>query len=355
MDLFDTGKGYGNVGRPVQIFESYREWAHYSSGDSKNPGGVDVREAGSTSDFAYYMDSVIRKIFYDRLARAESEWRKYVGTMSVSDYREVTSVTFTGLPTPKLVNEGGEYKDTNFNEVQGPKIRVHKYGNLFSLTREVFINDNLGRIRDIPEYQADAANLGFIQAVVNTIENPGNAYDGTPFFDVSHGNTGTAALSEASLAAAVTAVRTQTNEDGQPVSIRPRFLVIPPELLPTAMRIVNSTEIHIQGAGTTAAYGQGNYNYAKGLVEPVVEDYLTDANDWYLFADPDRNRPAFMAAFLQGKQTPSVFLKDPGMRGVLAASPDPYTMEYDEIWWKVRYEFGLAPWEWRSAYKAVVT
>jgi len=355
QNLINVGVGYGDVGRPVQVYESFREWANTRTGDMENPGGVDVREAGSTSDFAYYMNAIVHRVFNERIPRAQSEWRKYVGTMSVSDFREVDSVMLSGLPVPQRVLEGGEYKDTRMTEIQGPKIRVHKYGNVFSLTREVFINDALNRIREIPQEQADAANLGLTLNIIKALENPGNAYDGVAFFHSTHGNLGSAALSEVTLATAVSAMRSQTNEMGQPLSIRPKYLVVPPELEFTAKRIVNSTEVHIPGTGSTAAYGQGNYNAVRGIVEVIVEDYLTDSNDWYLFADPNQYRPGFRVAFLQGRESPSLFLKDPGMRGVLATNPDPYTMEYDEIWWKVRFEYGVAPWEFRSVYKAVVT
>jgi len=36
------------------------------------------------------------------------------------------------------------------------------------------------------------------------------------------------------------------------------------------------------------------------------------------------------------------------MRNVLGGS-DPYTMEFDEIWWKVRQEWGTGMFDWRGA------
>lgn len=355
MNTIDTGSGYGMYGRPIAVFEGYREWANYESGDPNNPGGVDVREAGTTSDFALYMDSVVRKVFYNRYQRAKSKWRQFAAPMSVVDYREVSSVSFEGLPTLSKVSESGEYKDTPLNEVEGPKVRVEKFGNLFSLTREIFINDDLGRLNNIPSMQAEAAHTSLaIDIVRNTLESPGNAYDGTAFFDNAHNNLGTDALAEASLAEAITAMRSQTDENGYRVDIEPSILVVPVDEQFTAARILNSTEVHIQGSGSTAEYGQGNFNVVRGIVDYVVEPYLTDSNDWYLFSSPDSDRPAFKVAFLNNMQEPQLFLRNPEVRAVMAANPDPYTMEFDEIWWKVRFEWGATPWEWRAAYKGAV-
>lgn len=336
---------YGEIGKPIMVFEGYRDW-------NVSPEAQEVREAGSTSDFAIYLDTIIRRVFFERYERAESLWRRFARTMSVSDYREVSSVSLTGMPLLRKVNEGGEYKDTPIGEIEGPKIKVEKFGNLFSLTREIFINDDLNRLNEIPQMMAEAARTSLDLNVINVLENPGVAYDGIAFFHTNHGNLlTTEPLSEAALAKAVTLMRKQTGEDGYRINIRPSFLVIPVDLQFTAARVLNSTEIHIQGEVANPFYGQGNYNYVKGIVDYIVEPYLTDSNDYYLFSDPGVGRPAMQVAFLNGMERPFIGLKNPEVRGVLGSGGDPYTMLYDEIWWKVRHEWGIRMWEWRSVVK----
>jgi len=360
-DKPNVGVGYGNLGKPVLVYEGFREWID-------TPEALEVREAGSTTDFAYYLDTIIRKVFFDRYQRAESGWRKFAKTMSVSDYREITSVSLSGMPLLLKVGEGGEYKDSPLDEIPGPKIKIEKFGRLFSLTREVFINDDLNRLNDVPSMMAEAAvtsiNVNVVQSV---LENPGNAYDGNPFFDnTTHGNAITDALSEIGLQNAITKLRQQKDDKGYRINVRPGMLVVPVELEFIAARILNSTEVHIQGGtaatpamGSTPLYSAGNANTVRGIVDYWVEPYLTDANDWYLFADPNAAgaRPAMQVAFLNGQETPQVMLKNPEVRLLLggAGNSDPYTMLYDEIWWKVRYEWAARMWEWRSAVKATVT
>jgi len=87
-------------------------------------------------------------------------------------------------------------------------------------------------------------------------------------------------------------------------------------------------------------------------VDYIVEDYLTDPNDWFLFADT-QEAPVTGVGFLNGVEQPDVFLADPGMINVLGGR-DPYSMRYDEITWKVRADWGTGVFDWRGAVKAVV-
>ena len=181
--LVAAGRGYGEIGRPVRFFEGFREWVNDPQ------GGQEVRESGSTSDFATYLSTLIYKVFWDRYQRAESNWREWAGIMSVSDYKEITSVSLSGFPRLLKVREGGEFKDAEISEMVGPKIKVEKFGRLFSLTREAIINDDLTRFRDLPSSMAEAAATSIAIDVVQTgLEANPVAYDGTAFFHVNHGN-----------------------------------------------------------------------------------------------------------------------------------------------------------------------
>lgn len=345
-----AGRGYGDIGRPVRFFEGYREWNAGSS-------AIEVRESGSTSDFATYLSTLIYKVFWDRYQRADSNWRQWTGVMSVSDYKEITSVSLSGFPRLLKVREGGEFKDAEISELVGPKIKVEKFGRLFSLTREAIINDDLTRFRDVPSSMAEAAVTSIaIDIVQSTLEANPVAYDGTAFFHANHGNLITDALSETGLANAITKMRSQTDPDGYRVNIKPARLLIPVGLEFTAARILNSTQVFIQGSGTTAAYGQGMANVVQNIVSYSVEPYLTDANDWYLFADPNTTRPAMQVAFLNNMDRPQIGLKNPEITLIMGGlgNTDPYTMSFEEIWWKVRWEWAVRMWEWRSAVKSVV-
>jgi hypothetical protein len=197
------------------------------------------------------------------------------------------------------------------------------------------------------------------RSVTAALENNGNTYDGQALFSAPHNNLLTTALDETQLQVAMTKMRTQTDPNGLRIGLRPQRLLIPVQLEYTARRILNSAQLlAVPGvAGTGVAAGaattlQGNVNVAAGLVDYTVEDYLTDANNWYLIADP-QEAPVIGVGFLNGRDTPDVFLKDPGMRNVLGGN-DPYSMEFDEIVWKIRQDWGTGLMDWRGAVGAIV-
>ena len=76
----------------------------------------------------------------------------------------------------------------------------------------------------------------------------------------------------------------------------------------------------------------------------IVEPWLNDANDWYVLNDA-QDRPAFVVAFLRNRRDPQIFLADGTMRGVGGGGVDPYSMDFDEVPYKLRHVFGVAPGE----------
>jgi hypothetical protein len=101
---------------------------------------------------------------------------------------------------------------------------------------------------------------------------------------------------------------------------------------------------------------KGTINPLAGILpaDGVIRDpWFSDANDWYLFADPG-DVPAFAVGFLNGQSEPQVMLKDPMVRMALGAGTDPYQYELDSVDFKVRSDFGTAPIDPRGAYRSIV-
>ena len=333
-----TGADFGDVGHSVLLYEGYKEHL------------AEATESGASTDFPTYLSNIINKNFMDRYSRWASEWTSFVKPFSVKDFRSVSWVSLAGFPDLLQVREGGEYKDAAVNEVPGPSIQVKKFGRTFSMTYETIVNDDLGKLAEVPNMMAEAAAVTLaVDVVQNTLENPGTAYDSVAFFHATHNNLGSAALDEAALATAVTTMRIQTDVDGRRIGLRPKYLVVPPQLEFTARRIISDAPIYNPPSGQPA------FNPVKGIVEIIVEPYLTDVNDWYLMGDPNVGRAAMVVAYLNGMTSPSVYLKDESIRLRMGGmNHNPYTFQYDEIWYKVRHFWAAKMWEWRSAYKSAV-
>lgn len=334
-------------GREIRLFEAYNAWV-----DSDE--AMSLRESGASTDFPNYMKDLLHKRAMKSYREARATWRQWTSTYELPDFKPQSFFGLTELPDLLEVVEGDSYKDQAVAERVGATITLKTYGRIFTITRKALINDDIGQLRDHPTRQGRAAARTLSRSVVGTLTGNGNAYDGNPTFDAStHKNLITDALSESGLAKAATTLATQTDDNGNPIELSPEVLVVPPALELTARRILNSAEIHIQGSGTTAAYGQGNENVMQGYVRYVVERYFTDATDWYLFASPE-DAPVIGVGFLQGVTEPSIMLKDPGMRSVGSSASDPYNMEFDEMAWKCRLDWGTALLDWRGAVFAQV-
>lgn len=337
---------FGNVGRPLALFEGYKEWAATDE-------AVALQEAAhTTSDFATYLGAVVRKRFLDVFKARTTDWTQYAQKVNLSDFRATDAAVGLGEFSDLLeVAEEGEYKYGTMTDRSGPTVRLRTYGRLMQITRHVLVNDDLGRLQAIPTAMARAARRTLQDDVLSVlIDNP-NAHDGNPFFHAgTHGNAGTSALSEAALQTAILAVLSQTNEEGKPLAVDMQSLelVVPTSLMFTARRILQSATVE-----TTVA-GQGNINTMQGIVKMRVEPLLPDQNDWFVFSSiEDSDAKPILLGLLNGNETPALMQKTT-VQMLGGGAFDPYNLEVDSIDYKVRHDWGVQPGEWRTAYKSTV-
>jgi hypothetical protein len=105
----------------------------------------------------------------------------------------------------------------------------------------------------------------------------------------------------------------QKDQDGKPIGVVPRFLVVPPALKVTADELFTSRTFQVGGGSTTASDRVTTANALYGIYEPITapwlgtEGGLTGVSDthWYLFGDP-RDVAAFGIAYLDGIESPTV-------------------------------------------------
>ena len=339
-----VGGRYGNIGKPSRMLEAYLDW------NENDEQAAQLREAAhTTSDFATYLDGVVRKRFFDVYKALPLTWREYARTVDVPDFKADDVLVGLGEFSDLLeVSEEEEYKYGTIGEITGPVVQLRTYGRLMSIHRKVFINDDLGRIRTIPQAMARAAGRTLAKDVRGVLVNNPVTYDGTALFHATHNNLGSTALGEASLQAAITAMRKQTNQNGDRASFVPKDLIVPIDLEFTARRLLQSAEV------TNTTNLGGTTNIMKGILNLVVDPQLVDANDWYVQGSIEGEEPAaIIVAFLNGKETPDL-LQRTTVQQLGGGAFDPYNLEVDSLDWKVRHDWGVTPGEWRAIYKAVV-
>jgi hypothetical protein len=122
-------------------------------------------------------------------------------------------------------------------------------------------------------------------------------------------------------------------------------------LIPTELRYVAQAlnQNELVGNGTVV-----DTNLVRGLFSNIViEPFFTDANNYYVLADPTGQLSPIAFITLNGQTTPFVGLRDPGVRAVLGGN-DPYSFDFDEIKYKIRHDFNFKPVEWRGIIGAIV-
>lgn len=287
------------------------------------------------SDFSEALGDSIRRILQKPSKQPEFQsWRRVVSRIvAADDFRAHRFVRVGGFNDLDTVGEGETYqtlaKPTDVEETAA----LSKKGNLFDVSMESLINDDIGAITEFPRKFGFAAMRTLVKDVLvtNLQANP-NTQDATALIAAGHNNNQTAALDAATLETAVLQIKKQTEQDsGERLGLRPKILVVPPDLEGVAAEILGSPFKVTDGAIATIENSSAPNRFpgVYGLDrEPLVNQFQTDTNDWFVIADP-RDADTMAVMFFQGRQEPEIIVQDQPQIGS--------NFTADKITWKVRF------------------
>lgn len=274
-----------------------------------------------------------------------STWRKFCAVRSVSSFHDHTSIRPSYVGEMEQVGKDGDLKSGSLDESYF-NYSVDTFGKVLKVNRKDIVNDNLGFLDEVAPAYGRMAARGLADLVISTLLSAGSSH-----FDASLGNTGVSALSVASLEAAIIAMQKQRDDQNNDIDIQPAWLIVPPELGPTAKTALQS-EYTEQVAENTAAEVntvRPTGNPLRNSLKYEVESRLSntekftnaDLNNWYLFGKP--SDIPMVVAFLEGKQTPTIdfFGFDSGPTSLAAT-------------WRIYHDYGAALGDYRAAYKSNV-
>lgn len=312
-----------------------------------------LREADvTTASFSALLGTSMNKRLLKDYQAWPSEWQKITTITAIRDFKAQTRVRLGAFGSLSTVAEDAQYTTLTLSDISATYSPA-KRGNLVQVTRETIINDDLYAIKQIPQKLAVAAAFTLAEFVYNLLA-PGGAaiYDTHPLFDsINHKNTGIAAanvgtansgtvLSSAALQAAVIAMRKQTNLAGKPIGLKPRYLLVPPDLEFSAMTILRS-------AGLPGG-NNNDINPMMGYAEPIIAPQLnslaagpTTTTSWIAVADP-RVIDTLEVGFVGGQANPVLLIQDMPLYGL--------NFTQDTISYKVRHEYGGAVVDYRGFY-----
>lgn len=362
---------YGEWGKHIELFDRFDAFR-------KNPKVLEAATAGTLAgmtgalqegsgspegrvDFPIFLQTVVRHRLRERFKTVESKYDSYVGFESARDFREHTVSSLGAIRGFGGVGEHGEYPRLQSSEEEGPPFSVAKWGGIYAVTYELVINDETDKILNrIPIELGRSAGEYIAQVIVAFIESNPTYMDGLAFFHASRGNIRTGAEAtptEDNLMAALDQMTLRRDKDNIPIQITPRrILVRNPSLKRKFDAMIRSQLTGVRSEVTDAEapnFAPGTSNAVYNVLPPdavIEENWLNDPEDWYVMADADE-RPPFVQAYLRGQRQPSIFLKDSGMRGLGGGGTDPYSMDFDEVPYKLRHVSGTAAGEPLAAMK----
>lgn len=303
-----------------------------SRGESVGYGKAElIARAMTTSDFPALMSAIGNKFLRREYQQVSQTFKAFARQQNLPDFKETKGIQFGGTPTLEKVLEDGEYKSGTFQETEdGWKLAT--YGKMFKFSRQMMINDDLGAFRRQAVLIArSAANLED-KMVWNLIVSNVVMSDAKALFHADHKNLKASAgtLDVAGLSLARTAMRRQKglNEE-ELIEVAPKFLVVPPELETTAEQLV---------AGIVAN-ATGSVNPFSGKLQVLSTPRLTNAKEWYLFADFSM-LDGITYGYLEGQE------------GLHTETRESWQADGVEI--KARIDFGVKAWDYRGFYKTVM-
>ena len=268
-----------------------------------------IRAAFSTASLPGILSNVANKRALQSFNMQESIAEKLCSAGDLNDFKVSERYRLTDIGDLQVVPEGGEIKSGSLSEDKATNQLV-TYGKLFTLTREMIYNDDLGEFLKIPTAMGMRAKrkidqVFFARLLSNPVQSDGNA-----LFSAAHKNYKagtTTALSVDSLEKSIALFMDQTDSDDQPIAVSPKFLLVPTNLFPLAQRLTMSSVL-IGGSDVAPATNViSNYN-----LTPVSSPYLANSKysgysetGWYLFGDPNQV-DTFEIGYFQGRRTPTV-------------------------------------------------
>jgi hypothetical protein len=286
----------GNIRTPAQAYDILQRAFH------------------STSDFPAIFENTLNKTLLARYQLAMPTYREISVERPFNDFRPHPQVRAGDFPQPQPVTETGELRyGTTLDSKE--TVSVLPYGVIFSISRHMIVNDEMGAIDQILGSAGDAvlifenttfftmfrANAG-AGPVLN--QDTRNVYDAT-----NHGNASAAGAggvpSVASIGTARAAMRAQRSLAGNFLNVPPRIILTGPAQETAADQMVTA----ISPTLTTSV------NPFSGRLRSVSDANITDTS-WYLFAEPGA-LPNFVYGFLGGATGPRIRTEEPfGLQGV---------------------------------------
>ena len=286
----------------------------------------------TTSDFGNILLDVANKSLLQGWEESQETFEAWTKKGQLSDFKTAHRVGLGGFPSLRKVREGAEYKYVTTTD-NSETIALATYGEIFSITRQAIINDDLNQLTDVPMKMGRAAKATIGDLVYAVLTGNPKLSDGKALFSSDHKNLATGAIDVTNLDAGRQLMRVQKEPTtGRTLNIRPAFLLVPTALETVANQTIKSASV--KGADVNAGIINPIQNFATVIGEPRLDD--NSAKSWYLAAA--QGMDTIEVAYLNGVELPYIDQQE--------------GFSSDGIATKVRIDAGVAPLDYRGLVKS---
>lgn len=302
----------------------YRGRGYLTTGDANT---IFERAFQTTSDFPNIFQNALNKSLLARYELTMPTYRQLAVERPFADFRPHPQIRAGEFPQLQAVPETGELKHGSSAD-SGETVSITPYGVVFTISRQMLINDDLGAIDNILGSAGDTVlvfeNNTFF-AMFNS--NPVLKTDNAAVFSTPHANIAAtpSAITVPSISDGRLSLRQMKSLTGLLINVPPRILLTGPVTETAADQILTQITPNIATS----------VNPFSGKLVPITDSNIT-GTAWYMLTEPSRV-PNFIYGFLNGSSGPRTRTYEPfGVQGIKIS---------------LEHDFGVGAIDYRGVYK----
>lgn len=261
-----------------------------------------------TAAFPAILDNAIKKAIVQSYDEVDTTFQIWTAEGSLTDFKPSKEHEYLlGGGKFSKVSEGGELKSSTLETEKLPQRQLGTYGTQFSMSREAFINDDVGLLVEMPVKYAKAAKREINRQVYELIVKNNKIFDGKPLFNAdTHKNvlaTGCKPSIEA-VQALMLLLMQQTDPFGSAINVKPKNMILPIGYGFAAAQIFQSQTVNTS-ANTQAANALYQYRNSIQVIEEGELNVLAAGGPvpWFISADP-KQAGSVKVDYLNGNKRP---------------------------------------------------
>lgn len=290
--------------------------------------------------FPSIMDQAINKAYVEGHKTVNVTFDRFTKKGTLTDFKKHDNNYLSGPAGEFLeVPENGELKADIIKDEKRPQRQLKTYGRQFTMTRQAFINDDIGFLSRVPAKYAKSARKTINKQVFKIMMDNPKIYDNKKLFSAEHGNLVTigTGITAASLRSMIMALNTQTDEFGEAAIIRPSKIVVPAGYMFDMYTIFFSPTINTE-ENTQAVNPLYNYREQIEVIEDPTINALAGGSGnvmpWWIIGDQD-DTDFIEVDYLNGQEVPTIRRSEqPGTLGFI---------------WDVYLDWGISVMDFRGA------